>query len=371
MDVLLHIPKFAFTFKSLLSNKEKLFELAGTLLNENCSVVLLKKLPEKLQDPGKFLITDFNLEKIETFLRTPDELSNLEDNYYDTEGDILYLEKLLNEDPSPNLPSMKNEDLKQANVTITKPSIEEPPELKLKDLPSHLEYAFLEGTDKLPVIISIELKDEEKVALLKILKSHKRAIARKISDINGIDSCFYTHKILMEEDFKLAVQHQRRVNSKIHKIIKKVVIKLLDAGLIYPIFDSPWNCSVVLLKKLPKKLRDPGKFLIPCDFLELEECLALADLGASINLMPLSIWKKLSLLKLTPTRMTLELANQSVAYPVGVAKDVFMKVRKFYFSIDFVVVDYGVNPWVPLILRRPFLRTKRALIDVHGEELTL
>ncbi|GJS47974.1 reverse transcriptase domain-containing protein [Tanacetum coccineum] len=104
---------------------------------------------------------------------------------------------------------------------------------------------------------------------------------------------------------------------------------------------------------------------------DLEECLALADLGASINLMPLSVWKKLSLPELTPTRMTLELANRSVAYPVGVAEDVFVKVGKFHFPADFVVVDYDVDPRVPLILGRPFLRTARALIDVHGEELTL
>ncbi|GJZ95685.1 reverse transcriptase domain-containing protein [Tanacetum coccineum] len=131
------------------------------------------------------------------------------------------------------------------------------------------------------------------------------------------------------------------------------------------------NCSAVLLKKLPKKLGDPGKFLIPCDFPELDECLALADLGASINLMPLSVWKKLSLPELTPTRMTLELANRLVAYSEGVAEDVFVKVGKFYFPADFVVVDYDVDPRVPLILGRPFLRTARALIDVHGEELTL
>ncbi|GKC20111.1 reverse transcriptase domain-containing protein, partial [Tanacetum coccineum] len=99
--------------------------------------------------------------------------------------------------------------------------------------------------------------------------------------------------------------------------------------------------------------------------------LTLADLGASINLMPLSAWKKLSLPELTPTRMTLELANRSVAIPVGVAEDVFVKVGKFYFPADFVVVDYDVDPRVPLILGRPFLRTARALINVHGEELTL
>ncbi|GKC51068.1 reverse transcriptase domain-containing protein [Tanacetum coccineum] len=164
----------------------------------------------------------------------------MDDDYYVTEGDILYLEKLLNEDPSPNLPPIKNDDLKQVDVTMTKPSIEGPLELELKDLPSHLDYAFLEGTDKLPVIISKELKDEEKAALLKVLKSHKRTIAWKISDIKGIDPRFCTHKILMEDDFKPAVQHQRRVNPKIHEVIKKEVIKLLDAGLIYLIFDSQW-----------------------------------------------------------------------------------------------------------------------------------
>nr|GEY28069.1 reverse transcriptase domain-containing protein [Tanacetum cinerariifolium] len=92
---------------------------------------------------------------------------------------------------------------------------------------------------------------------------------------------------------------------------------------------------------------------------------ALADIGAGINLMPLLVWKKLSLSKLTPTRMTLELVIRSVAYPVGVAEDVFVKVEKFYFSADFVVVDYDVDPRVPLILERPFLWMERALIDVY------
>nr|GEU76178.1 reverse transcriptase domain-containing protein [Tanacetum cinerariifolium] len=131
------------------------------------------------------------------------------------------------------------------------------------------------------------------------------------------------------------------------------------------------NYLAVILKKLPEKLRDPGKFLIPCDFPELDECLALADLGASINLMPLSIWRKLSLSELTPTQMILELADRSTTRPPGIAKDVFVKVGKFYFPTDFVVIDYVVDPHVPLILRRPFVRTKRALIDVYGEELTL
>nr|GEY32164.1 reverse transcriptase domain-containing protein [Tanacetum cinerariifolium] len=131
------------------------------------------------------------------------------------------------------------------------------------------------------------------------------------------------------------------------------------------------NCSSVILKKLPKKLRDPGKFLIPCDFSELDECLALADLGASINLMPPSIWRNLSLPELTPTQMILELANRSTTRPASVAEDVFVKVGKFHFPTDFVVVDYVVDPRVPLILKKPFLKTEQALIDVYGEELTL
>nr|GEW33649.1 reverse transcriptase domain-containing protein [Tanacetum cinerariifolium] len=131
------------------------------------------------------------------------------------------------------------------------------------------------------------------------------------------------------------------------------------------------NCSAMLLKKLPEKLGDPGKFLIPCDFPGMEVCRALVDLGASINLMPLSIWKKLSLPELTPTRMTLKLADRSITHPKGVAEDVFVKVGKFHFPIDFVVVDFKADPRVPLILGRSFLRIGRALINVYGEEITL
>nr|GEV81867.1 reverse transcriptase domain-containing protein [Tanacetum cinerariifolium] len=124
-------------------------------------------------------------------------------------------------------------------------------------------------------------------------------------------------------------------------------------------------------KKLPEKLGDLGKFLISCDFSGMDVCHALDDLGASINLMPLSIWKKLSLPERTPTQMTLELANRSITRPKGVAEDVFIKVEKFYFLTDFVVVDFEADPRVPLILGRSFLRTGRALIDVYGEEITL
>ncbi|GJY53958.1 reverse transcriptase domain-containing protein [Tanacetum coccineum] len=131
------------------------------------------------------------------------------------------------------------------------------------------------------------------------------------------------------------------------------------------------NCSAMLLKKLLEKLGDPGKFLIPCNFPGMDVCHALADLGASINLMPLSFWKKLSLPELTPTRMTLELTDRSITHPKGPAEDIFVKVGNFHFPTDFVVVDFEADPRVPLILGRSFLRTSHALIDVYKGELVL
>nr|GEY23192.1 reverse transcriptase domain-containing protein [Tanacetum cinerariifolium] len=136
---------------------------------------------------------------------------------------------------------------------------------------------------------------------------------------------------------------------------------------------TPMNehCLTVILNKLPRKLGDPGKFLIPCEFPGMNECLALADLGTSINLMPFFVWEALSLPKLTPTCMTLELADRSVSKPIGIAKDVSFKVGVFHFPTDFVVVDFEPDPRVPLILGRCFLKTSRALIGVHKGELTL
>ncbi|GJT76131.1 reverse transcriptase domain-containing protein [Tanacetum coccineum] len=122
----------------------------------------------------------------------------VDDSYYDSEGDILLLEAILNSDPSPP--------------------------------PSQPRKLFARNSKR----------TERKSALIKVLKSRKRAIAWKLSDIKGINPEFCTHKILMEDDYKPEVQHQRRVNPKIHDVIKKEVEKLLDAGLIYPISDSPW-----------------------------------------------------------------------------------------------------------------------------------
>nr|GEY24983.1 reverse transcriptase domain-containing protein [Tanacetum cinerariifolium] len=130
------------------------------------------------------------------------------------------------------------------------------------------------------------------------------------------------------------------------------------------------NCSAVILKKLPEKLGDPGKFLISCGFIELKGK-ALADLGTSINLMPLLVWIKLGLPEFISTRMTLELANRAICTPAGIARDVFVSIGKFTFPTNFVIVDHESDPRVPLILGRPFLRTARTLIGVHEEDMIL
>nr|GFA36745.1 reverse transcriptase domain-containing protein [Tanacetum cinerariifolium] len=202
---------------------------------------------------GDFLL----FEEADAFLVLEDDPDSLklDPSYYDLEGDILLLEAILNSKPSPpllnheqSMPSFKKE-LKACEAKKIKSSIDEPPDVELKDLHPHLEYAFLEGDNKSPVIIAKELGEEEKSALIKILKSHKRAIAWKLSDIHGINLEFCTHKILMKEDYKTTVQHQRRVNPKIYDVIKKEVEKLLDAGLIYPISISPWVSPVHCVPK--------------------------------------------------------------------------------------------------------------------------
>nr|GEY33367.1 hypothetical protein [Tanacetum cinerariifolium] len=374
-DALILMPKFGPTIKTLLTNKDKLYELARTSLNEHCSAVLLKKLPEKLGDPGKFLIpcdflgineclaladlsasinimplsvwnklslpelslreltlyvgkeaitfnlnqtsrysanyndmtanridvidmaceeysqevfgffdviasgnptpyydpivstsfptltpfrdSDFLLDEVDAFLALEDDPTSpeVDHSYFDSEGDIFLLEAFLNDDPSLPSPNQGNyllqvrKELKIYEAKTDKSSIDEPPRVELKDLPPHLEYAFLEDNDKLPVIIAKDLSDEEKTALITVLKSHKRAITWKLFDIKGINPDFCTHKILIEDDFEPAVQHQRRVNPKIHDVIKKEVLKLLDAGSINPISDSPWEKSHFMVKE--------------------------------------------------------------------------------------------------------------------------
>ncbi|GJX13954.1 reverse transcriptase domain-containing protein [Tanacetum coccineum] len=222
-EALAHMPKFAKMVKDLLTNKEKLLEIANTPVNENCSAVILKKLPEKLGDTGSdnsihkidildttcdnhvyevlnfqksinatsgnptlspdpmveslspsltpFGDSDCLLEETDAFLSLDDSISSgIDDDTYDSEGDILFIERLLDDDPSPDLPPTPHPVCLINDAEKIKSSIEDPPDLVLKDLPSHLEYAFLEGTSKLPIIIAKDLRSEEKEQLLKILK---------------------------------------------------------------------------------------------------------------------------------------------------------------------------------------------------------
>nr|GEU98254.1 reverse transcriptase domain-containing protein [Tanacetum cinerariifolium] len=187
----------------------------------------------------------------------------------------------------------------------------------------------------------------------------------KLAHINSIPSGINEADFDPEEEIRL-----------VKKLFDSLMVEInlfLTPDDSIPSARTPLNehCSTVLLKKLPEKLGDPDKFLIPCDFPRMNECLALADLGASINLMPLSVWNKLSLPELCSTCMTLELADRSISCLVGVAEDVFVKVGTFHFPADFAVVDFDADPRVLLILRRSFLKTERALIDVYEGELTL
>nr|GFB04709.1 reverse transcriptase domain-containing protein [Tanacetum cinerariifolium] len=218
--------------------------------------------------------TDDVSTEADAFIAIDDEpiSSNIDATYYDPEGDILILEALLNNNPEP-LSNQKDffptlhKDLKadafiaiddeliSSNIDATYYDPEgdilkdEPPEVELKELPPHLEYAFLGDNEKWPVIIAKDLSSNEKTYLINILKTRKKAIAGKLTDIKGIDLEFCSHKILFEEDYSPKVQSQRRVNPKIHDVIKKEVEKLLDAGLIYPISDSPWVSPIHCVPK--------------------------------------------------------------------------------------------------------------------------
>nr|GFB88215.1 reverse transcriptase domain-containing protein [Tanacetum cinerariifolium] len=165
-------------------------------------------------DESNFLL----LEEADTFIAVDDEpiSPKIDVTYYDPEGDILILEALLNSDPEP-LPNQKDyfpevhKDLKVIKPKNKKSSDYEPPEVELKELPPHLEYAFLGDNNKWPIIIAKDLSVNERTALLKVHKSRKQAIAWKLTDIKGINPEFCSHKILLEEDYTPKVQSQRRV----------------------------------------------------------------------------------------------------------------------------------------------------------------
>nr|GEZ18157.1 reverse transcriptase domain-containing protein [Tanacetum cinerariifolium] len=271
-DALLLMPKFASTIKSLLANKDKLFELAKIPLNENCSVMLLKKLPEKLGDPGKFLIPcdfsrmDMNLELADRSITLPKEVTEdvfVKVGKFHFPTDFVVVDF----DADPRVPLILGRsflrtgcdliDVYGEEITLRGSDfILEEIEAYLKDESISPEIDHADCDPEGDICLTEKLLNDDPFQLppmdlnpLKGFKSHKRAIAWKITDIKGIDPHFYTHKILMEEDYKPVVQSQRRVNLKIHEVIKKEVIKLLDAGMIYPISDSPWVSPIHCVPK--------------------------------------------------------------------------------------------------------------------------
>ena len=131
------------------------------------------------------------------------------------------------------------------------------------------------------------------------------------------------------------------------------------------------ECSAILKRKLPQKLKNPGSFTIPCTIGNTIFERALCDLGASINLMPLSIFRRLGLGEARPTTVTLWLADKSLKYPKGVVEDVLVKAEKFIFPKDFIIINMEEDKEIPIILGRPFLATGRAIIDVQRGELKL
>ncbi|GJZ29252.1 hypothetical protein Tco_0573899 [Tanacetum coccineum] len=242
-DALIHMPKFAPMFKKMLNNKDKLIELTKTPLNENCSAVVLKKLLEKLAYPRVPLILE------RPFLRTTHALIDV------YEGEII----IRNDDQSLTL---KCEVLGFSDeIAYGNPSPDTIPDCFNSSLTlslSGIDLFTVTRSRKITYSIRKELKlviseTLQSMEHSEVLKSRKQAIAWKLSDIKGINPEFCSHKILMEEDYEPTVQHQRRVNLKIHDVIKKEV-ETLDAGLIYPISDSPW----VSPPNLANQMRPPG-----------------------------------------------------------------------------------------------------------------
>ncbi|XP_050217462.1 uncharacterized protein LOC126668300 [Mercurialis annua] len=132
------------------------------------------------------------------------------------------------------------------------------------------------------------------------------------------------------------------------------------------------NCSSIILRNLSTKLQDPGSFTIPCTIGNMKSINCLCDLGAIINFMPLSLFRSMfGDQQVQATPMMLQLADHSLKKPHGIVENVLVKVNKFIFPVDFVVLDYAADRDCPMILGRPFMNTGRALIDVHDGKLTL
>ncbi|XP_038896420.1 uncharacterized protein LOC120084686 [Benincasa hispida] len=131
------------------------------------------------------------------------------------------------------------------------------------------------------------------------------------------------------------------------------------------------DCNALVSNKLPQKQKDPRSFILPCSIGGLDVGHALCDLGASINFMPISFFKRLRIGEAQPTSVTLQLADRTIKYPKGKIEDVLVKVDNLIFPADFIILDYEADREVPIILGRPFLATGKVLIDVHKGELTM
>nr|GEU90690.1 DNA-directed DNA polymerase [Tanacetum cinerariifolium] len=281
--------------------------------------------------------------------------------------------------PSNTIPNPKGEAkaiTTRSGVSYKGPSIP-PPGVEQEPTEATKDTELPSTKDIQPPSVQVQEKDEEPIEKPSIVISKAKANLsypsrlakeklREKDDIHAAKFIEIFRDLHFELSFADALVHMPKFAPMFKKLLnnKNKLIELTKT----PLNE---NCSAVVLKKLPKKLGDPGRFLIPCDFSEFNNCLALADLGASINLMPLSTWKKLRLLTLNDTKMVLELADRTILKPTGVAENVFVKVGKFYFPADFVVLDFIADPCVPLILGRPFLSTAHALIDVYEGEIIL
>ncbi|GJU16282.1 reverse transcriptase domain-containing protein [Tanacetum coccineum] len=263
------------------------------------------------------------------------------------------------------------------------------PEPNPKTLTEKVQNPNLENNAHVPP------PEEEELIFMEIPKPKaKKTVNVEIQDLNSPNPNSYQSKLPYPERMKVR-EHEKpsAQHSRFLKMFKqlRLEIGLKDALVEMPKFNK-WlssllrnkekleeidimtvnaECSAIIMNKVPEKLEDPGKFLIPCALQELNRTSALADSGANINLLPHSIYKKLELEALNPTRMTLELANRSITHPMGIAEDVVVRVDGFTFLADFVVVNFEPDLRVPIILGRLFLRTAKALIDLYEEKLTL
>ncbi|KAM6543736.1 hypothetical protein CsatB_008183 [Cannabis sativa] len=210
------------------------------------------RFPDEIEECSRISVIDsivaekFHKEawKDEKFISSFDELEDLSE---DEDNQVAWLEPL---QPIPNFRKpFESLELKESNFKPPKPSIQEPPKLELKPLPSHLKYAYLGENDTLPVIIASNLVVEDEGALLEVLKKHKKAIGWTMADIRGISPTICTHKILLEAGCSNSVEHQRRLNPVMKEVVRKEVIKWLDYGIVYPISDSSWVSPVQCVPK--------------------------------------------------------------------------------------------------------------------------